>query len=202
MSKQNETKAPAVTLNGNAIMGVGIVAATRKGAGKDESLGFVLALRTGTIKQNGDMKYSFAPLAELVRGSVALEDALDKYTAKTLPTRRAALALAADFADKYHVPMLALEAAEWEKVKGEAEEEKKPAKAKKSASAKATEALDKMTDDERWAYLSAAMSDILGKVGTAKASTWLAEQNLALEARVTTQAAVVESAKEQRKGAK
>lgn len=200
MNKQNETK-PAVTLNGNAIMGVGIVAATRKGTGKDEALGYVLALRTGTVKQNGDMKYSFAPLAELVRGSTALEEALDKYTAKTQATRRAALALAADFSDKYHVPMLAMESAEWARVKDEAEEAK-PAKATKSASERATAALGKMTDSERWAYLSAAMADMLGKVGTADATAWLTEQTEALTKRAATAAAVVESAKEQRKGAK
>lgn len=93
------------TLNGNTINGVGVRAVTRKGI--DQSITYALAVMT--TRANG--KTELRVLADTLKGSRALEEVLDKFTAKTY-THERALLLCEEFAKQFGVEMLERERGE------------------------------------------------------------------------------------------
>lgn len=97
------------TLNGGYILGAGLYAATRKGFGKSEILGYGLGIMTASVKQSQDggvkIAKSYKGLAQHLRGGVEATEALDEYTKRTLD-ENAALRLLQRFADKFGVAIL------------------------------------------------------------------------------------------------
>ena len=90
----------AVTLNGRAVHGVTIEPATRKGM--DTRITYAIAV----IREKSGGKREKVNLAACLKGSRALEEVLDKYTADTYTETRA-LELAEDFAKNYpSVPLM------------------------------------------------------------------------------------------------
>lgn len=91
------------SLNGNKVLGVGVEQVTRKGLDKEVRNALVVLLE----RANG-RKESKA-LAECLKGSKALEEVLDSYTAKTF-TFEQALLKAEEFSKQFSVPVLSKEA--------------------------------------------------------------------------------------------
>lgn len=90
----------AITLNGRAVHGVTIEPATRKGM--DTRITYAIAV----IREKSGGKREKVNLAACLKGSRALEEVLDKYTADTYTEARA-LELAEDFAHNYpSVPLM------------------------------------------------------------------------------------------------
>ena len=90
----------AITLNGRAVHGVTIEPATRKGM--DTRITYAIAV----IREKSGGKREKVNLAACLKGSRALEEVLDKYTADTYTEARA-LELAEDFAKNYpSVPLM------------------------------------------------------------------------------------------------
>lgn len=97
------------TLNGGYILGAGLYAATRRGFGRSEILGYGLGIMTATVKQSqeGGVKIAkaYKGLAQHLRGGVEATEALDEYTKRTLD-EDAALRLLQRFSAKFGVSIL------------------------------------------------------------------------------------------------
>lgn len=120
------------TLNGGYILGAGLYAATRKGFGASEVLGYGIGIMTATVKQSQDggvkIAKAYKGLAQHLRGGVEATEALDEYTKRTLD-EDAALRLLQRFSEKFGVAILDDEKAKIAKMSDKpAEKPKKPGK--------------------------------------------------------------------------
>ena len=120
------------TLHGGYILGAGLYAATRKGFGSSEILGYGIGIMTATVKQSQDggvkIAKSYKGLAPHLRGGVEATEAPDEHTTRPLD-EDAALRLLQRFADKFGVSILDDERAKIAKLSGKpAEKTKKPGK--------------------------------------------------------------------------
>lgn len=91
------------SLNGNKVLGVGVEQVTRKGLDKEVRNALVVLLERSNRRKESKA------LAECLKGSKALEEVLDSYTAKTF-TFEQALLKAEEFSKQFGVPVLNKEA--------------------------------------------------------------------------------------------
>lgn len=119
------------TLNGGYILGAGLYAATRRGFGKSEILGYGLGIMTATVKKTEagiKVAKSYKGLAQHLRGGVEATEALDEFTKRTL-SEEDALRLLQRFSDKFGVAILDDEKSKIAKLSDNpAEKAKKPGK--------------------------------------------------------------------------
>ena len=150
------------TLNGGYILGAGLYAATRKGFGTGEILGYGLGIMTATAKKTEagiKVAKSYKGLAQHLRGSVAATEALDEYTKRTLD-EDSALRLLQRFSSKFGIAILDDEAAKIAKLSDEPA--KKAKKAGKTDAEKLAAVVSKIEPAARARLLVEHLSNIEG----------------------------------------